>query len=359
MLSNMRRFSSEWGSLTNVGCLLCFLEDKQFSFLANKTCGATCSSFVYNLSNIMIDSLNTMKVVAERVGLSPHVIRVWERRYGAIDPERTDTNRRTYSEAQVERLQLLKLVTDAGRRIGLVAKMSTEDLRQLANSVMNQSSTGHRSSRAEIIDRCIDAIDRLDADALELALSDAYKYLGSQGALQLVMAPLLELIGEKWRDGSITAAHEHFASAIVRQSLGMRTRSFTGSGNGPVLVVATPAAQLHELGALLIAVSAGNLGWRVVYLGASLPAADIASAVIRSNAKALALSIVYPADDPDLAGELTTLRQLLPTEINIVVGGRSMGSYLPTLRSINAITSNDLSEFGQILDSIRTHSPRA
>jgi methanogenic corrinoid protein MtbC1 len=237
--------------------------------------------------------------------------------------------------------------------------MSTEDLRQLANSVMNQSSTGHRSSRAEIIDRCIDAIDRLDADALELALSDAYKYLGSQGALQLVMAPLLELIGEKWRDGSITAAHEHFASAIVRQSLGMRTRSFTGSGNGPVLVVATPAAQLHELGALLIAVSAGNLGWRVVYLGASLPAADIASAVIRSNAKALALSIVYPADDPDLAGELTTLRQLLPTEINIVVGGRSMGSYLPTLRSINAITSNDLSEFGQILDSIRTHSPRA
>ncbi len=303
----------------------------------------------------MIDSLNTMKVVANRVGLSAHVIRVWERRYGAIDPERTDTNRRTYSEAQVERLQLLKSVTDAGRRIGLVAKMSTEDLRELDQSIKNQTPTSSpRSTPGEIIGRCVAAIDVLDAVSLEAALSDAYKDLGSHGALQLVMAPLLELIGEKWRDGSITAAHEHFASAIVRHSLGMKTRSFTGASNGPTLVVATPAAQLHELAALLIAVSAGNLGWRVVYLGASLPAADIANAAIRSGARAVALSIVYPGDDLELAGELTTLRRLLPAETDIVVGGRSMRPYMTPLNAIGAITSNDLSELGQILDSLRT-----
>jgi len=299
-----------------------------------------------------------MKVVAERVGLSPHVIRVWERRYGAIDPERTDTNRRTYSEAQVERLKLLKSVTDAGRRIGLVAKMSTEDLRELDQSIKNQlANGGPRSTPREIIDRCIAAIESLDTLSLETALSDAYRDLGSHGALQLVMAPLLELIGEKWREGSITAAHEHFASAIVRHSLGLKTRSFTGASNGPTLVVATPAAQLHELGAMLIAVSASNLGWRVIYLGASLPAADIANAAIRSGAKAVALSIVYPGDDPELAGELTTLRRLLPDETQVVAGGRSMREYLTTLRSISAVTSNDLSELGHILDSLRTSSP--
>jgi DNA-binding transcriptional MerR regulator/methylmalonyl-CoA mutase cobalamin-binding subunit len=308
----------------------------------------------------MIDSLNTMKVVAERVGLSAHVIRVWERRYGAIHPERTDTNRRTYSEEQVERLQLLKTVTDAGRRIGLVAKLSTEELRELERRIKSQSPfIPARVTAGEIIDRCFKAIEKLDSIALERALEDAFKYLGSQGALQQILAPLLEMIGEKWRDGSLTAAHEHFASAIVRQCLGMRSRSFVGAGSGPILVVATPSGQLHELGALLITASAGNLGWNVIYLGASLPATDIAGAALRSGARAVALSLVYPNDDPSLESELVALRRSLPIDIDIVVGGRAMSGYAAALRSINAITSNDLSELGKILDTLRTPSLKA
>jgi AAA family ATP:ADP antiporter len=71
-------------------------------------------------------------VVARRTGLSAHVIRIWEKRYGAVEPERTGTNRRLYSDEQIERLSLLRDLTQAGHRIGHVAKLPTEKLRQLA-----------------------------------------------------------------------------------------------------------------------------------------------------------------------------------------------------------------------------------
>ena len=74
--------------------------------------------------------------------------------------------------------------------------------------------------------------------------------------------------------------------------------------NAPVLVVATPSGQLHELGALLVGAAAANLGWHVTYLGASLPAAEIAGAALQNRARAVALSLVYPEDDPTLEDEL-------------------------------------------------------
>ena len=70
-------------------------------------------------------------MVARRTGLSAHVIRIWEKRYGAVKPERTPTNRRVYSEDQIERLDLLCRVTQAGHSIGHVAKLPTESLRKL------------------------------------------------------------------------------------------------------------------------------------------------------------------------------------------------------------------------------------
>src|SRR3954453_16918076 len=86
------------------------------------------------------------------------------------------------------------------------------------------------------------------------------------------------------------------------------------------LVVATPNGQLHELGALLASAAASNLGWLVTYLGASLPAAEIAGAARQNQARAVALSLVYPEDDQKLEGELFRLRESLPAEVTLLVG---------------------------------------
>jgi MerR family transcriptional regulator, light-induced transcriptional regulator len=312
----------------------------------------------------MSDSHQAIRVVAGRTGLSAHVIRIWEKRYGAVEPERTGTNRRLYSDEQIERLSLLRDVTRAGHSIGHVAKLPTGKLRQLARESHGTNGPAPRMLPAvpaapAFIDECIAAVKALDSRALEETLKRAATDLGAQGLLQRVVAPLAQTIGALWRDGIITAAHEHFASAVIRIFLGHAGRPFGAMDNAPVLVVATPAGQLHELGALLVGAAAANLGWQVTYLGASLPAAEIAGAAKQDRARAVALSLVYPEDDPQLEGELTRLRELLPPEVMLLTGGRAMSAYCDTLEKIGAVQMKDLAHLCATLDDLRKPRTKA
>jgi methanogenic corrinoid protein MtbC1 len=113
----------------------------------------------------------------------------------------------------------------------------------------------------------------------------------------------------------------------------------------PNLVVATPAGQVHEFGALLVAATAAAEGWRVTYLGTELPAEDIVEAAVRIGVRAVALSVVYPAADPALRAELRRLRTALPKDIVLMVGGAASSAYGEVLAEISAVRLNDLAEF--------------
>ena len=315
------------------------------------------------LSSYMVNAHHAIKVVARRTGLSAHVIRIWEKRYGAVEPKRTGTNRRLYSEDQIERLCLLRDITQQGHSIGHVAKLPTEKLRKLAAEFANANGETARApagspSAPSFLDECIAAVKQLDARALEDALDRAGTALGAQGLLQRVIAPLAQAIGDLWWDGTITAAHEHFASAVIRIFLGHAAKPFAGAENAPVLVVVTPAGQLHELGALLVSAAAANLGWHVTYLGASLPAAEIAGAARQNRARAVALSLVYPEDDPRLEEELKRLRELLPPEVIVLVGGRAMACYEDALERIGALQIKNLAHLCSTLDELRRPSKK-
>src|SRR5579883_3367267 len=309
----------------------------------------------------MADAHHPIQLVARLTGLSAHVIRIWEQRYNAAEPERTDTNRRLYSQRQIERLSLLREVTQAGHTIGHVAKLSTEKLRELAGQAPLPDNLDVRPVKEvpptrSLIYECVAAIKSLDARALDDTLKRGATSLGALGLLQRVVAPLAQEIGEMWREGTLTAAHEHFATAGLRVFLGNATKPFGPTDNAPVLVVATPAGQVHELGALMAGATAANLGWRVTYLGASLPAAEIAGAAQQNRARAVALSIVYPEDDPRLEGELKLLRELLPPQTAILIGGRATPAYRNGLEQIGAQQVNDLTQLGLTLDGLRKPS---
>jgi methylmalonyl-CoA mutase cobalamin-binding subunit len=189
---------------------------------------------------------------------------------------------------------------------------------------------------------------------LTYALDNAVVRFGLQGLLRRILAPLAEEIGELWRRGEITAAHEHFFTAVVRTFLGQTSQQFALAADAPALVAATPAGQLHELGAFLTAVTASHLGWLAIYLGCSLPAEEIAAAVIQVKARVLALSIIHPPDDSHLRTELRAIRRRLP-DVNLIVGGRAASSYRGVLKSINARVTSDLVNLGDQLDAIRAH----
>jgi len=310
-------------------------------------------------------SHNAIKAVVQRTGLSAHVIRIWEKRYGAVEPERTATNRRLYSEAHIERLTLLRQLTQAGQSIGVVAKLPTEALRNLASQGLDVAANHGGTTRSKgkpepaqdspqaLLESCLDAVKALDASALEGALRRAELVLGGQGMLLRVAAPLAQSIGDFWRAGEITAAHEHFCSAILKTWLAQAARPFAAASAGPVIVVTTPAGQLHEMGALLVAALAANLGWSVLYLGANLPAAEIAGAAKQNHAQVVALSLVYPEDDTQLEGELTRLRKWLPLEVHIMIGGRASSAYSGICRKIGALQTESLIHTGEQLDALR------
>jgi DNA-binding transcriptional MerR regulator/methylmalonyl-CoA mutase cobalamin-binding subunit len=306
----------------------------------------------------MIDAQYPIQLVARLTGLSAHVIRIWEQRYRAVEPHRTPGNRRLYSEGDIERLNLLRDVTNAGHSIGQVAPLPTHKLRKLAaETSKTQSRAAHSGTGAPatglFLDECLAAIKSLDAPALDAALKRGATALGCWGLLQRVVAPLTQTVGDLWRDGTLTAAHEHFASAAIRVFLGQAAKPFGAMDNAPVLVVATPAGQVHELGALLAGATAANLGWQVTYLGASLPAAEIAGAARQRRARAVALSLVYPEDDPQLEGELTLLRESLPGEVKLLAGGRAMAAYRDVLEKAGVLPIESLAHLGSTLDGLR------
>ena len=307
----------------------------------------------------MRDAHHSIKVVSRITGLSSHLIRIWERRYGAVAPKRSGTNRRLYSDAEIERLNLLRLGTAAGHSIGNIAKLPLERLKSLVNkaeaggAVVQRLRLTARSPAQGFYDACLAAVEKLDARLLEETLDKAVVTLGHQGLLRQVVGPLAQTIGELWRTGALTAAQEHFFTAGLKVFLGHLSAQFSVPTNAPRIVVATPAGQLHELGAVIVRDAAAQIGWHTTYLGASLPAAEIAGAAVQSRAAVVALSIVYPEDDPDLAQELINLRRFLPSEVKIVAGGRAASAYSETLLRIGALITESIDEFCTQLDTLR------
>jgi methylmalonyl-CoA mutase cobalamin-binding domain/chain len=298
-----------------------------------------------------------MRVVSKRTGLSPHVIRVWERRYGAVVPTRTPTNRRVYRDEDVERLSLLHQATAAGHTISQASKLSNDKLRGLireipiAPSAATPMVNGERER--DITTKCLAAVRNMDVQALEAQFQRAALELGTQGLLTKVAAPLGQQVGELWRKGEITAAHEHFLSAALRDFLGRHSQQFAVPPHAPKMLVATPGGQIHELGAVIVAAAAANLGWKVIYLGTSLPAQEIAGAAKEQGVRAIGLSIVYPEDDPELPDELRKLRAYLPEDVELIVGGRGVPAYAATLVEIRARITNRLEDLFPALEELR------
>jgi DNA-binding transcriptional MerR regulator/methylmalonyl-CoA mutase cobalamin-binding subunit len=301
-----------------------------------------------------------IQVVAKRTGLSPDVLRAWERRYGLVSPERTSSGRRLYSDADVERLRLLHRATQTGHTIGQLAHLPDGEIRQLVEqdlaAMLPPGTVATPLARPEpnwLRREALEAVRRLDGARLQHVLTGAALALAPPELVDEILVPLMRKIGTLWRSGELGIAHEHLASAIVRTTLAELTQPRDLPDSAPTLITATPARQIHELGALVVAAIAIADRWRVTYLGADVPGRDIAAAATQAGAPAVALSITYPLDDPLLPAELVALRADLSPDVPILVGGLGTPGYVDALTKIGAMILGDLQSLRAILGSIR------
>lgn len=302
-----------------------------------------------------------IKVVSQMTGLSVHVIRAWEKRYHVVEPDRTDTNRRLYSEEDIEKLRLLNDASHLGHNIGSIASLSSAELKSLLSnekSIAPQIKTNVKLSGPdinieELLSECVETIKDYDAKKLESILLNASARLTQPVLIEEVVIPLVYKIGDMWHNGEIRVANEHLASSVIRSFLFNLLESYTMNESAPVLISATPRGQEHELGALIAAVVAAASGWKVVYLGSNLPAEEIGAVASYLNAKVVAVSLVYPSDDPVLPKELRKLKQVLSSGVSIIAGGRAANGYLNVLDEIGAFVVKNTKHLRVELDAIR------
>lgn len=294
----------------------------------------------------------TIGTLANLSGISQHTIRAWERRYQALSPGRSATNRRIYLQEDLDRLSLLKRIVESGHSIGQVAQLPLEQLRTLVDLPGPTFDHSMSHGAGSHLAACRNAIEHLDPERLEECLVRGGAELGITRLLDEVIGPFLSSIDTGWTDGSISVSQEHMATAVLRSYLDQVRLSMPGDAHAPRLIVTTPRDQYHEIGALIVAIVAAMQSWRVSYLGPNLPVADIADAVRKTGAKAVALSIVYPEDDVSLGGELLALREELGSGVTILVGGRASNHYGHALQRIEAIVCQDLAAFRESLKHI-------
>ncbi|MEO7823096.1 MAG: MerR family transcriptional regulator [Gemmatimonadaceae bacterium] len=266
-------------------------------------------------------------VAAERTGLTQDVLRVWERRYQAVQPIREKGGRRLYTNADIDRLILLNAAAEAGRSIGQIAGLSDKALARMV-----EEDTDSRISRAAVAE--MPAVDTEDLVTTALALTrslasaplDAHlrravARLGIAAFVERVAAPLLRLVGDEWHAKRLTPSQEHLASSIVHDILIAAMRGFTHGPDSPRVLVATPAGERHAIGAALAGAFAAVEGWNVIYLGTDLPASEIAAAAVTADVSLVALSIVHVDDRERVLGEMRSLRGRLPDAIGMTAGG--------------------------------------
>ncbi len=294
-----------------------------------------------------------IKAVCNITGLNEHTIRAWEKRYSAITPERTETNRRLYSENDVQKLVLLKKAVERGHSIGSIANHSIEKLGVLLGHHNTKDPSGGEGEFEPVIDNAIKEIKLFNRVELEKLLNDCIVKYSKPVFLKKFIIPLLEKVGDLWETGELRVIHEHFASSVLRTFLGNLIESNTTFENSPKIIATTPEGFLHELGALIYALFAMDYGWDAIFLGPNLPAEEIVAAINENDASALLLSLVYPKDEPRFANQLKKLRANVGASFPIIICGQAAPSYSKFISDTSSHLVTELDSLGGILDAFR------
>jgi len=288
-----------------------------------------------------------INVAARQAGISTQLVRAWERRYGLLNPKRTDAGYRVYSDDDVALLRGAKSLVDQGRSISEVSRLPRAELRRAAGPLSEVAASGSPASTS-FLEAALAAVSAFDADRLESLIVHAtgMGLLSNTAVCDDVLLPLLVVIGDRWEQDKLDVAAEHFGSSIVRRHLHVLLQDEARRNQGgPVIVCACPEGNWHEGGLLSFALHAAAQGWAPLYLGASTPVDEIVSAAEHKQASAIAMSLTAPstrAERRNLVDRLAAWRSKRPGRIVWIGGGAAAAhaeelasaglEYLPTAR---------------------------
>lgn len=219
-------------------------------------------------------ALYSIKDLERISGVKAHTIRIWEKRYGIVEPKRTDSNIRFYCDTEVKKLMNVAILLHHGFKISRLAGLDSDEL---AKKVLEVSmiSNGHDSQ----VESLVVAMIELDEPKFEKLLNMSIIKEGFENTVFKVLYPFFERIGVLWQAGSINPAHEHFITNLVKQKIYVAIDSIpVPAGNDTKkFLLFLPEWDLHELGLLVYDYLIKSKGFKVIYLGPNVPEDDIYS----------------------------------------------------------------------------------
>lgn len=213
----------------------------------------------------------SIKELEKLTGIKAHTIRIWEKRYQLISPQRTASNIRFYSDDDLKKIINVSVLNGHGVKISSIARMSTDELQK---KILEISATGNQ---ADIhVDNLITSMIDMDEEKFKNELSVLEEKSGFERTVTDIIYPFLEKIGIFWQTGNITPAHEHFISNLIREKLIV---AIAGLPVPPKTAIRAMLflceGELHEIGLLFCHYITRKNGFRTFYLGQSVPLADL------------------------------------------------------------------------------------
>lgn len=264
--------------------------------------------------------LHSIGVVERDTGIGRDTLRVWERRYGFPLPVRNEKGERTYSEAQLRRLQRVRRLLDQGMRPGKLLPLSDDALGRLEADLVPSPSDQMNAS----VMAMLDAITSADADTINTLMHRAYEQQGMDRFVLDTVVPCLSAVGEMWAGGRLQIYQEHFLSNQLIQFLNTEISRRQKTAKRPLVLLATLPGEEHTLGLLMVAALLSSRGITTVNLGGEVPMDQIVSAVEHFRADILGVTFSGAYQYSNIRSHLLELRQLIPDDIDIWTGGEGV-----------------------------------
>lgn len=259
----------------------------------------------------------SIKELERLSGIKAHTIRIWEKRYHLIEPKRTATNIRYYSDDELKKIINVSLLNNHGVKISHIADLNQEEL---IRKVLEFS---EKKTEADVhINQMIVSMIDLDEEQFEQQLSKLSLKFGIERLITEIIYPFLDRIGILWQTDNITPAQEHFISNIVRQKLIVAIDSLPHPPkNAKSAVLFLPEEELHEIGLLFCYYLLRKGGIRVIYLGQMVPYDDIRSIGTSHQPAFFVTSIISEQPPKELQTYINTLSRDFPFARIIATGG--------------------------------------
>ncbi len=269
-------------------------------------------------------------------GISPHTLRVWERRYGRPEALRLPSGHRRYSSRDVPWLRQVHELLAYGHRPSALLAMSAQEL--------EQTSTREREARSADprVRSWLAEFRRSGPAGLQACIAEAFQARGPRHAVARGIACFMEEVGREWAEGQLTIAQEHAITEVTEDALRRERQKREGalSQSELALLLATPSGERHGLGLQMAALAATEAGARTLILGVDLPVSEIAQATVEHGARAAGISVSLAYGGPEAGRQVQELRDLLPSDLELLVGGlgaRAASRGVPGVRVLGSL----------------------